>query len=175
MGYILQALEKGYSEHHRFACCTDNMFDIFVHFGRCMCYLPPPFVNRQPPCFPTTSHPMLLHPQMHHRNPWFGNRHAPAGQAGYALLIAHPLAMQKGIVQPGRSNLHAPTRSTKLCVDLTNNSLWAMPLNTGWVPVKACRLQDWGKLKKYVPVHKQGDVCPNGVPALVERDNNDDY
>ena len=39
---------------------------------------------------------------------------------------------------------------------------------------KGCRLQDWGKLKKYVPIHKQGDVCPNGVPALVERDNNDD-
>ena len=49
-----------------------------------------------------------------------------------------------------------------------------MPLNTGWVPVKACRLQDWEKLKKYVPIHKQGDVCPNGVPACVERGNNDD-
>ena len=51
--------------------------------------------------------------------------------------------------------------------------LWAIPLNTGWVPVKARRLQDWEKLKKYVPIHKQGDVCPNGVPALVERDNDD--
>ena len=30
-----------------------------------------------------------------------------------------------------------------------------------------------GKLKKYVPSHKQGDVCPNGVPALVERGNDD--
>ena len=59
-------------------------------------------------------------------------------------------------------------------VDLTTDGLWAMPLNTWWVPVKARRLQDWGKLKKYVPIHKQGDVCPNGVPALVERDNNDD-
>ena len=27
--------------------------------------------------------------------------------------------------------------------------------------MKARRLQDWQKLKKYVPVHKQGDVCPN--------------
>ena len=37
------------------------------------------------------------------------------------------------------------------------------------------RLQDWEKLKKYVPVHKQGDVCPNGVLALPEKDNaNDD-
>ena len=59
-------------------------------------------------------------------------------------------------------------------VDLTTDGLCAMPLNTGWVAVKARRLQDWGKLKKYVPIHKRGDVCPNGVPALVQRDNNDD-
>ena len=30
-------------------------------------------------------------------------------------------------------------------VDLTTDGLWAMPLNTGWVPVKAGRLQDWEK------------------------------
>ena len=58
-------------------------------------------------------------------------------------------------------------------VNLTTDGLWAMPLNTGWVRVKARRLQDWEKLKKYVPSHKQGDVCPNGVPALVEGGNND--
>ena len=56
-------------------------------------------------------------------------------------------------------------------VDITTDGLWAMSLNTGWVPVKACRLQDWEKLKKYVPI-QQGDVCPNGVPALAERHNN---
>ena len=27
-------------------------------------------------------------------------------------------------------------------VDLKTDGLWAMPLNTGWVPVKARRLQD---------------------------------
>ena len=59
-------------------------------------------------------------------------------------------------------------------VDLTTDGLWAMPLNEGWVPVKARRLHDWQKLKKYVPVHKQGDVCPNGVPALPEKGNADD-
>ena len=56
-----------------------------------------------------------------------------------------------------------------LTADLTTDGLWAMPLNEGWVPVKARRLQDWQKLKKYVPVHKQGDVCPNGIPALPEK------
>ena len=60
-------------------------------------------------------------------------------------------------------------------VDLTTDGLWAMPLNSGWVPVKSRRLQDWQKLKKYVPNNKHGDVCPNGVPALPEKDNaNDD-
>ena len=54
-------------------------------------------------------------------------------------------------------------------VNLTTDGLWAVPLNKGWVPVKARRLQDWGKLKKYVPVHKQLDVCPNRVPVLPEK------
>ena len=36
------------------------------------------------------------------------------------------------------------------------------------------QLQDCGKLKKYVPIHKHGDVCPNGVPARVDRGNDDD-
>ena len=58
-------------------------------------------------------------------------------------------------------------------VDLTTDGLRAMPLNTGWVAVKAHRLQDWGKLKRYVSNHKHGNVCPNGVPTLVERGNNE--
>ena len=58
-------------------------------------------------------------------------------------------------------------------VDLTTDGLWAMPPNKGWVPVKARRLQDWDKLKKYVPIHERGDVCPNGVPALPEKGNAD--
>jgi hypothetical protein len=32
VGYIRKALEKGYSEHPRSACCTDNMSEIFVRF-----------------------------------------------------------------------------------------------------------------------------------------------
>ena len=36
MGYIRKALEKGYLEHPRFACCTDGMFEIFVRFRRCV-------------------------------------------------------------------------------------------------------------------------------------------
>ena len=59
-------------------------------------------------------------------------------------------------------------------VDLTTDGLWAVPLRTGWVPVKERRLQDWEKLKKYAPLHKQGNVCLNGVPALPEKGNSND-
>ena len=59
-------------------------------------------------------------------------------------------------------------------VDLTTDGLWGMPLNTSWVPVKSRRLQDWQKLKKYVPNNKHDDVCLNGVPALPEKGDTDD-
>ena len=60
-------------------------------------------------------------------------------------------------------------------VDLTTEHLWALLLNAGWVLVKSRRLQDWQKLKQYVPNNKHGYVCPIGVPALPEKDNaNDD-
>ena len=52
MGYIQKALEKGYLEHGS-ACCTDDMFEIFARFGRCLCCLLPLFVNRQLPCLHT--------------------------------------------------------------------------------------------------------------------------
>ena len=37
--------------------------------------------------------------------------------------------------------------------------------------MKSRRLQDWQKLEKYVPNNKHGNVYPNGVPALPEKDN----
>ena len=49
MGYVREALEKkGYLEHPRSACWTDDMFEIFVFFGQCLCCFLPVFVNRQP-------------------------------------------------------------------------------------------------------------------------------
>ena len=57
VGYIRKALEKGYLEHPRFACCTDGMFEIFVRFRRCVCCVLPLFVTRQLPCL----HINLLH------------------------------------------------------------------------------------------------------------------
>ena len=46
MGYIRKALEKGYLELPGSACCTDDMFEIFVRFGQGLCCLLPLFVNR---------------------------------------------------------------------------------------------------------------------------------
>ena len=76
MGYIWKALEEGYLEHPRSACCTDGMFAIFVHLRRCVCCLLPLFVNRQLPCMHTNSHHVLLLPLMHHRSLWCAKEHA---------------------------------------------------------------------------------------------------
>ena len=50
-------------------------------------------------------------------------------------------------------------------VDLTTDGLWAMPLNTGWVPVKACRLQDWEKLKEICSKSQAGGCVPQWGPC----------
>ena len=60
--------------------------------------------------------------------------------------------------RPRTAGSHRLTKQRN--VDLTTDGLWAMPLNTGWVPVKARRLQDWGKLKKYVPIQQAGGCVP---------------
>ena len=149
IGYIRKALEEGYLEHPRSACCADGMSEVFVRFGRCVCCLLPLFVRQlschTKPFFGITPNPVNLQP--HPGCVWF--------KSGYSAA--------------------APWRKVRLTkqrnVDLTTDGLWVVPLNEGWVPVKARRLQDWGKLKKYVPVHKQGKICPNGVPALPEKGN----
>ena len=70
MGYIRKALEKAYLEHPGSACCTDDMLEIFVHFGWCLCCLLPVFVNSQLPCLHTNFLPGLLFPPMHHKSLW---------------------------------------------------------------------------------------------------------
>ena len=82
MGYIRKALEKGYLEHRGCACCTDNMFEIFVRFGRCLCCLLPLFVNRQLPCLHTNSLHRLLLSRMHHKSLWCVKRLAVGVQGG---------------------------------------------------------------------------------------------
>ena len=72
-------------------------------------------------------------------------RHEPGSQAKKPCTFAHS---------------HLPVDQTATCGPTTDD-LWAMLLNTGWVPVKEHRLQDWKKLKKstngamYVPMGSQ--------------------
>ena len=168
MGYIRKAPEKGYVEHPGSACCTDHMFEIFVRFGRCLCCLLPLFVNRQLPCLHTRSLQGLLLAPMHHKSLWCAKGLAVGEQSGCRCHVWLKSGYREAI--PWRKVRVTKQRN----VDLTTNGLWAMPLDEGWVPVKAWRLQDWDKLKKYVPIHKRRDVCPNGVPALPEKGNADD-
>ena len=199
MGSIRKALEKGDLEHPGSACCTDDMLEIFVRFGRCLCCLLPLFVNGQ---LHTNSLHGLLLPLMHHNDFWDVSKWLVGA---YKVSTSHldqqqtPVLIRDDKIKwldfgttPDPENLQPHPgfvwvksgyseaiawRKVPLTkqrnVDLTTDSLWAMPLNTGWVLVKARRLQDWGKLKKYVPIHKHGVVCPKGVPALVERGNDD--
>ena len=163
MGYFRKALEKGYLEHPGSACCTDDMFEIFVRFRQCMCCLLPPFVNRQLTMSSYKFTPRAVASPDAPQKPLMRKRARSWGAEW--VQVTHP-------VPPAHS--HQVGLLKQRNVDLTTDGLWAMPLNEGWVPVKARRLQDWQKLKKYVPVHKQGDVCPNGVPALPEKGNADD-
>ena len=91
MGYIRKALEKGYLERPGSACCTDNIFEIFVRFGRFMCCLLPLFVNRQPPCLQRNSRHGLLLPLKHHRSLWCAKglalgEHSGCGCNGMSLV-----------------------------------------------------------------------------------------
>ena len=89
-GYIQKALEKGYSKHPRFACCTDNMFEIFVPFGRCLCCSLPRFVDRQPPCLHINSPHVLLLPLMHRKSHWwldFGSTPDPVNLQPHAGCV----------------------------------------------------------------------------------------
>ena len=91
----------------------------------------------------------------------------------HVVLTTSLAGRPKSLVQPIHSNLHAPTRNTKFCPLL--RPLLLQP-SFGIVKSTPAKLpnMNWGKLKKYVPSHKQGDVCPNGAPALVEGANIDD-
>ena len=112
------------------------MLEIFIRLGRCLCFLLPLFVNRQLPCPHTNSRHVLL--IRDDKIQWldFGTAPDPAN------LQPHPGFVW---VKSGYSEAIAwrKVRLTKQRnVDLTTtHSLWAMPLNTGWVPVKARRLQ----------------------------------
>ena len=175
MGYIRKATERGYLEHPglhvvlttcwRFLSILDGArvaFCLYLSTGRYHVRIQ---IHAACCCFARCT----LETFGAEKGAFWGCR-----VGGAENLEAHPGFVW---VKSGYSEA-IPWRKVQLTkqrnVDLTTDGLWAMPLNTGWVPVKPRRLQDWEKLKKYVPSHKHGDLCPNGVPALVERGNDDD-
>ena len=111
MGYIRKALEKGYSEHPGSACCADNMFEMFVHFGHCLCCLLPVFVNRHLPCLHTNSLHGLLLPALHHKSLWCAKGLALREHSGCRCNGMGLVAGPKSLVPPAHSHLHAPTRN----------------------------------------------------------------
>ena len=119
------------------------MFQIFVRFGRCLCCLLPFVVNMQPPCPHTNSRNVLLLPPMHHRNLWCA-KEAHSGGAEWVRVSRCTSA------SPAKKPPAGGGRLTK-----RRNLGWSLG-NSGWVPVKSRRLQDWQKLKKYAPNHKHG-------------------
>ena len=119
---------------------ADNIFESFVRFGRFICCLLPLFVNRQLPCLQINSLDGLLLPLMHHKSLWCAKglalgEHSGCGCNGMSLVAGQrsPIPWRKVRLTKQRN------------MDLTTDGLWAMPLNTGWVPVKERRLHDWGK------------------------------
>ena len=81
IGYIRKALEKGYSQHLRSACCTDMMVGKLVR-GQCMFRLPPCVDSNHLPLPQTNCHSLLLPPLMHHRSVWFEKGHVLSVQNG---------------------------------------------------------------------------------------------
>ena len=147
MGYIQKALEKGYLEHPGSTCCTDDMFEIFVRFGRCLWCLLPPFVNRQLPCPHTNSLHGLLRPRMHRKSLWCVKGLALGVQSGCRWLGTGLETRQKSPVQSVHSNLHARMRRTEIwhhpcqfSIQLFVSLLfaWSFLLPIGILPPPSC-------------------------------------
>ena len=163
-GIFGKPFKKGYLEHPGSACCTDNMFGIFVPFGRCMCCLLP--------CPHIKSNHLLLLPLMYHRNLWCANGHALGVQTGCRLLGGLLPAQQKGCVQRVRSNLHAPTRNTRFC-PLQRSLLLQVNFGIGkFTPRRLHSMSSWPRA--LMLIWKKYQACTVAVAALVERDNNGD-
>ena len=104
MGYIRKALREGYLEHPGSACCTNNIFDIFVRFGWCVCAACCLFLSksnyhvyRQLPCLHTNSRNVLnvlLLPLMKPRKHLVRKRARSVG-ARWMRVTRHPDKLTK--------------------------------------------------------------------------------
>ena len=104
-------------------------------------------------------------------------KRARSGGAEWVQVTQHPAKQVKkprpvGSQQPACTHKEHQILSTSEAASFASQ-FWDRKVH----PTKASRhefLATCIDVKKYVPIHKQGDVCPSGVPALVEQDNNAD-
>ena len=165
VGYIWKALEKRHLEYPRSACCTEDMFEIFVPFGQCVCFLLPLFVNRQLLCLYTNSR-AVASPDAPQK-PVVRNKARSAG-AEWVRVTRCPA---KQAEKPHTAGSQQPACSHEEHHILSTAEATAFA--TQFIKGHSCNLCDAAS-GAICSSHKQGDVCPNGVPALVERARNDD-
>ena len=146
------------------------MFEIFVPFGRWPCCLLPPFVNSYHVCIQIHA-TCCCFPRC--TTETFGVQKSALW--GCKVGEGDPGACQAG-QKPRATSSQQPACTHKEHQILTTAEATAFAAQFWDRTHHPSKLQDWQKLKKYVPNNKHGDVCPNGVPALPEKDNaNDDW
>ena len=127
VGYIRKVLEMGYLEHpglHALLTTCFRFSSVLDGVSAACCL----FLH-------TNSRNLLLLPLMHHKSLWFTKGLTLGVQTG--RVTRHPA---KGAKNPRTGGSQQPACSHEEHQILSTAE--AMPLNTGWVPVKACRLQD---------------------------------
>ena len=170
MDYIRKALVKGYLAHPGSACCTDDMFEIFVRFGRCVCAAYCLFCQQadtmsaykftpRAVASPDAPQKLLVH------------KRACSGGAEWVKVTRHPAKQAKkprtiGSQQPACTHKEHQILTTAEAASFASQ-FWDRKVH----PTKAS-LHEFPAMCIDVPIHKR--VCPDGVPALVEGNNNAD-
>ena len=165
MGYIRKALEKGYLKHPG----LHAVLTVCLRF--CLCWMMPMLLAASfcqqaatmsaykftPRAVASPDAPQKLSVRKRARSVQSGCRWLGTGMAPYSRFAATCVHAWRKVRLTKQHN-----------VDLTTDGLWAMPLNTGWVPAKARRLQDWEKLEKHVPIQQAGGCVPQWGPCPCE-------
>ena len=145
VGYIWKALQKGYLEHPglyavlttclRFSSVLDGVCAACCLFLSTGCYYVCIQIHATCCCFPRCT------------TETFGAQKGSLWGCRVGACDSRFVWVKSGYSEAIAWRKAQLTKQRN--VDLTTDGLWAMPLNTGCVPVKARRLQDWEKLKKY--------------------------
>ena len=83
-------------------------------------------------------------------------KRARSGGAEWVRVTRHAAKQAEKPRVAGSQQPACTYKEHQIFVDLTTDCLWATPLNTGWAPVKARRLQDWGEIEEIRPHSQAG-------------------